>query len=122
MLVTPALTENAFGKGRAFYIASRNDAQFTDDFLAHLIESCALRQPLKTEIPEGISVQIRAGESQEWIFVLNFNNHPQKIALPDGEFFDVLAGQSAPATLELPTFGATVLRREKAGKRSLNEH
>jgi beta-galactosidase len=50
---TPALTENRFGQGRAFYIASRNDASFNDDFLGQIIESCALRRPLETEIPEG---------------------------------------------------------------------
>jgi beta-galactosidase len=110
---TPALTQNQYGAGRAFYIASRNDADFNDDFVAHLIDSCGVSRPLETETPNGVSVQMRANETHEWIFMLNFNNYPQKIALPDEALFDVLTGQLAPATLNLPIFGAAVLRRPK---------
>jgi beta-galactosidase len=108
---TPALTENCFGRGRAFYIASRNDALFNEEFLSQIVESCALRQPLEAELPEGVSVQMRVGPAHEWIFVLNFNDHPQRIVLPAGEFFDVLKGCGVSPTLELPIFGVAVLRR-----------
>jgi beta-galactosidase len=110
---TPALTENSFGKGRAFYIASRNDASFHEDLLSELIDSCGLRQPLETEIPEGVSVQMRTNETHEWIFVLNFNTSAQQVTLPNGEFFDVLKGRPASSTLDLPIFGSAVLRRDK---------
>jgi beta-galactosidase len=111
---TPALTENHYGEGRAFYIASRNDANFNDDFVEQLIESCDLRRPIETEIPEGVSVQMRANATQEWIFVLNFNAYSQKIMLPGEEFFNVVEGRPAPQTLDLPVFGAAVLRRDKS--------
>ena len=89
----------------AFSIASRNDA--------HSNEECALRRPLETEIPEGVSVQIRANQTHEWVLVLNFNHHAQQFELPGGEFFDVLQGGVASSTLELPVFGVAVLRRPK---------
>jgi beta-galactosidase len=110
---TPALTENQFGKGRAFYIASRNEASFNEDFLGQIIESCDLKRPLETEIPEGVSVQMRGNETYEWIFVLNFNDHAQQIALPGAKFYDVLEGRGASSTLDLPSYGVSVLRREK---------
>ncbi|HEX8833297.1 MAG TPA: beta-galactosidase trimerization domain-containing protein, partial [Abditibacteriaceae bacterium] len=111
---TPAVTENQFGAGRAFYVASRNDADFNEDFLKGIIESCDLRVPLATEIPEGVSVQMRSDDNQEWIFVLNFGDREQQISLPDAAFFDVLKGQDAGSTLELPVYGASVLRRNKS--------
>jgi beta-galactosidase len=110
---TPALTENQFGKGRAFYIASRNDASFNEDFLRQIIDACNLHQPLATEIPEGVSVQMRGNDTHEWIFILNFNNHTQQITLPGAQFFDVLEARDASSTLDLPSYGVSVLRREK---------
>ncbi|HEX8550702.1 MAG TPA: beta-galactosidase [Abditibacteriaceae bacterium] len=112
---TPALTENQFGKGRAFYIASRNDANFHEDFVGGLIDSCVLKRALETEIPEGVSVQMRADENHEWIFILNFSNSAQQMTLPDAEYLDVLEGRTASSTLHLPIFGASVLRRARAG-------
>ena len=58
---------------------------------------------------------MRAGATHEWVFALNFNAQPQKISLPDEAFFDVLENRAATSTLELPAFGAAVLRREKTG-------
>jgi beta-galactosidase len=110
---TPAVTENRFGAGRAFYVASRTDAAFNEDFLQNIIASCDLHVPLATELPEGVSVQMRADDKHEWIFVLNFSESVQQISLPDATFFDVLKGQNAASTLELPIYGASVLRRDK---------
>jgi beta-galactosidase len=115
---TPALTENQFGKGRAFYIASRNDANFNDDFLGHVIASCDLHRPLESEIPEGVSVQMRGNETHEWIFILNFNDQPQHITLPNMEFYDVLEGRVASSTLALPSYGISVLRCDKTDVRA----
>jgi beta-galactosidase len=111
---TPALTENQFGQGRAFYIASRNDARFNEDFLSQLIASCGLRRALDTPIPDGVSVAMRSDGTHEWIFVLNFSNSPQNLTLPSGPFFDVLQERPAPPTLDLPVYGARVLRRDKS--------
>jgi beta-galactosidase len=114
---TPALTENCFGRGRAFYIASRNESSFTDDFLSQLIESCALRPALNTELPDGVSVQMRANSTHEYVFILNFGAQAQKISLANDNFFDVLDGRPALSTLDLPVFGAAILRRDKTESR-----
>jgi beta-galactosidase len=110
---TPALTENSFGQGRAFYVASRNDAAFHEDFLSGIIKSFNMSVPLQIEIPEGVSIQMRTDDQHEWIFVMNFSDRAQQISLPDATFFDVLKGEEATSPLELGIYGASVLRRDK---------
>lgn len=108
---TPAVTRHGFGAGHAFYVAARTDAAFIEDLATHLVENCALHRVLDVALPEGVTVQRRTDAEYEWLFVMNFGNSPQQIALPRDELFDVLRGENAGERLELPVFGATVLRR-----------
>jgi len=107
---SPAVTRNAFGKGAAYYIASRNDEAFTDALMAGLIGQAGIRRVLKAELPEGVSVQSRTDGVEEYVFVMNFNPAPRRVAL-DGSCHDMLAGKDITGTVELPPYGVIVARR-----------
>jgi beta-galactosidase len=107
---TPALTENRLERAARFYIASRNDAQFNDDFLAHLIESCDLRRALEhRNSRRRFGSNARKARHTNGFFVLNFNAHSQKISLPDERFRRArkIARRLRAGTT---TFGAAVFR------------
>jgi beta-galactosidase len=81
----PAVTVNRFGKGKAYYIASRNEAKFTDDFFAGVIKQLKLRRAVDSKLPDGVSATWRTDGSNEWLFLMNFTGraaHVKKTKLP----------------------------------------
>jgi beta-galactosidase len=106
-----ALTVNSFGEGRAYYIASRNDDRFTDDFYGGLIRELGLKRNLDADLPQGVTVQRRSGGEADYLFVMNFTPEEQTLALNEAGLTDVLSGAEVGASLVLPGYGSTVLRR-----------
>ena len=72
----PALTVNDFGKGQAYYMASRNDERFLDDFYGKLAADLNLLRALPVDLPGGVTAQLRADGENKFIFVMNFNPDP----------------------------------------------
>lgn len=107
----PALTVNKFGKGSAYYLASRNSEQFLDDFYGSVCSGLGLSSAIESEPPEGLSVTSRSDEDNEFVFLLNFKPVSQSVALGDDAFVDVLTGSDASGSVELGPYGVTVLKR-----------
>lgn len=78
-----ALTVNYFGKGKAYYIASRNESSFQEGLLTRIVKELGLRPALMTDLPEGVVAQKRANRDTEWIWVMNFTGQEQNWSLPD---------------------------------------
>ncbi len=77
----PALTVNAFGSGQAYYMASRNDERFLNDFYGKLAEDLDLLRALPVDLPQGVTAQLRTDGDSKFIFVMNFNAVPVSINL-----------------------------------------
>lgn len=107
----PAVTVNAFGNGRAFYIASRNDQRFQTDFYRRLIDDLNLRRALGVELPDGVTAQIRGDERHEFIFVLGFNRAEVVIDLGCKRYRDRLTGVVLEGSVCLAPYTAWVLER-----------
>jgi beta-galactosidase len=107
----PALTVNYFGKGRAYYIASRNDQRFLMDFYIGLSRECELKHALDTHagLPEGVTAQIRVDEKKEYIFLLNFTRKKQIVHLGKGVFVDKLSGESITGRTTMMPFEVKIL-------------
>lgn len=107
----PALTRNAAGRGRAYYIASRNDEPFLDAFYGAVIDEAGLRGVWPGRLPEGVSATRRVGKNHAYTVVMNFKAAEQELPLPEalrGAVF--LAGSAAGASLVLGPYGYAVLR------------
>jgi beta-galactosidase len=107
----PALTLNRYGQGQAYYIAARPEAQFLDDFTTHLAGSLRLRRALPADLPAGVTAQLRENEQHRFIFVMNFNPSPVRVALGEGAYTALLAGAPISGALDLPAFGVEVLQQ-----------
>ena len=110
---SPAVTVNAHGNGRAYYIASRNDARFLDDFYAGLIASCGVAPALAASPPDGVSVTTRRDDRNTFVFVLNFNDSAVTVELGASTYADLLEGDAVTGAVELPAFGVKVLRKDQ---------
>lgn len=119
----PVATVNRFGKGRAYYIASRNDARFNADLFSKLIDELKLRRALGTKLPDGVTASVRTDGSREFVFVLGFNRKDVALNLPRGAGYrDVLTGKRVSGRTRLPRYSAMVMEpvaaKRKDRKRS----
>lgn len=101
----PAVTENSFGKGTAYYAAFRNDADFADDFCKMLIEKANINPDCGITAEEGITIRKRG----DHIFVMNFTEH-EKYIVPDREYEDVINGGNITEKTAIPACGYIILR------------
>ncbi len=87
----PAVTVHAFGKGKAYYVAARSDAEFYNQFLQDVCkDDCGIR-PLLMQT-RGVEVVLRKNEKGSYLFLLNHNDAFSRVWLEDG-CTDMLSGE-----------------------------
>jgi beta-galactosidase len=106
----PALCENTFGKGKAYYIAGGAQQLFLNDFYAKLAADFGLERALDAdELPAGVTAQTRVKDDRTFIIAQNYNQRPVAVHLRtpvrDLETGDLLS------PLVLPSYGVKVLER-----------
>ena len=106
----PALTVNEFGKGKAYYIASRNNHAFHQNFYQRLANELSLKKALDTVLPKGISAHVRTDGDKEFIFVMNFTDESKQVQLNE-ELVDLLTDEKITGTLELGSYDVKVLTK-----------
>ncbi|EFU42855.1 beta-galactosidase [Paenibacillus vortex V453] len=111
----PALTVNLLGKGRAYYIASRNKEPFHSNFYKELVEQTAVRRALAAKLPSCVSSSIRTDGESDYIFIMNFSNEPRQVALDGARYSDLVSGEAVGAELELAPYGVKVITRKVNG-------
>ena len=105
----PALTVNRFGRGKAYYVASRNDARFLDDLYGALSKRLQLLRSLNADLPHGVSAQLRTDGQHRYVFLMNFAAQPARVELADGVYSDLLTGKQVKGRAELDGYGVMVL-------------
>ena len=92
----PAVTENSFGNGKAYYAAFRNDADFADDFCKMLIEKNSISADCDITAENGVEIRKRG----DYVFILNFADGEKKI-VPDKEYTNVLSNEKISGEITL---------------------
>lgn len=106
----PVLTANNYGKGQAYYMASRNDDRFLDDFYGKLAEKLDLLRALPVSLPEGVTAQMRSDGERRFVFVMNFNPHAVALDLGDAVFLNLINGEQISGRLNLSGYGVEILQ------------
>ena len=99
----PCVTRNSLGAGAAFYVATRPEADFLDDFYSAIFDEIGVK-PLVDHLPAGVQVAQRG----DMLFVMNFTRGPVSVALPKGT--DALTGEEVGGKTELGVNGIRVIR------------
>jgi len=107
----PALTVNAFGKGKAYYVASRNSDEFLVDLYARLTADLGIRPVIEADMPAGVTAQMRSDGEDEFVFIMNFTADEQKIHAGGESFIDMLTGDAVRGDIRLDGYGLMILRR-----------
>ncbi|RCX12533.1 beta-galactosidase [Anaerobacterium chartisolvens] len=106
----PALTENLYGDGRAYYIASDPEEDFLKDFIGYICGAGDIGAAL--DVPENVELTQRFKENKEFTFVLNHNDFAVDINLGSGCFSELITGKTAQIMLSIEPKGVAILERE----------
>lgn len=108
----PAVTKNTFGKGHAYYVATRSDEEFYRAFLADVCRECGIEGLIVPQ--EGLEVTMRENENGRFLFLLNHTDKTLEIKVNQAgngliERIEYRAGDVA----ELPAKGVQIIRLYK---------
>lgn len=97
----PAVTVNSYGKGKAYYVAFRNDSSFAEDFLSQF----DITPDADIKLSDGVYLRKRG----ELVFVMNFSDEERTVTL-DKEYTDVIRDEKINGEVKLPVCGYLVLK------------
>ncbi|MDM5340288.1 beta-galactosidase [Fictibacillus enclensis] len=106
----PSLTCNKFGQGTAYYVASGNKESFNRDFFGRLVEKLGIKRVIDSELPEGVTAQLRSDGTSRYIFLMNFTAQKKTIELPAEEYIDLLQGGQVSHQIDLHPYGISILK------------
>lgn len=72
---TPAITENKYGSGIAWYIGTEPGEELMEDIMTYISEVCEI-ETLGTA-GNGVEMMTRESEDKVWLFVINHTNDEQ---------------------------------------------
>ncbi|HEX2855111.1 MAG TPA: beta-galactosidase [Opitutaceae bacterium] len=102
-----ALTENSFGQGAAYYLATKLEP---GDLHRVLDRVCARAKlaPLLA-VPKNVEVTLRENDGREFLFVLNHNPAAVTVSLRKFAGRELLSGKPAKSSMRLAPLGVAVI-------------
>ena len=104
------MTVNQLGKGRAYYIASRNKEPFHSDFTGNSLNRLVSAGGAGGA-PPGVSTSIRTDGESDYIFVMNFSGEAKRVTLDGTRYSDFISGEAIGAELVLAPYGVKVIMK-----------
>ncbi len=102
----PVITENSFGTGKAYYVATATEEAFYRTFLSKLCEEKGIVLVMKT--PEGVEAASRENGDEKFIFLLNHTNEEKTVELP-WEGTELISGTKVSGQAVLEAYDVKVL-------------
>ena len=76
----PVLTKNTFGKGEAYYVATRSSHEFYRKYIRDLCAKLEIVPVMQTE--DGVEATIRENENGRFLFILNHKEEAAQVLIP----------------------------------------
>ena len=108
----PAITKNSFGKGKAYYVATRSDRAFYEKFIGTLCKEAGIRPVAEPQ--KKLEATIRSNENGRYLFLLNHGEEILSVILEySGK--ELLSGNTYQAgeKAELPAKGVFILKLQE---------
>lgn len=112
----PALTVNKLGLGKAYYIGTRLGDDFLLAFYKSVTASAGVARALDTELPAGVTAQVRTDGTSDFVFLMNFSGKAAEVKLDGRTYADLESGESvdAEAVIHLQIHGIRMFKRAAA--------
>lgn len=107
----PALTKNNFGKGRAYYICSRMEESFNNEFFSDVINELKIDRNLNINLPEGISVSTRENDNEKYFFLQNYLNEEKEVDFESYILKDIITGKEYSGKVKLNPYEILILEK-----------
>lgn len=102
-----AVTRHTYGKGNCYYIATRTEPDFLQEFYQMLADELELSKPPVENLPEGVSATIRCGNGKDYLFLMNYSETEQEVMLCE-ERTSAITGEQKKS-VKLKKYGYDVL-------------
>lgn len=106
----PCVTRNAFGKGTAYYVGTRPDADFIDALMRHIFAECGLESPVNAR--EGVEITVRENENGRFLFLLNHGAEEAWADLGGKACLDLMSGERMTGRITIPANDVRILKGE----------
>ncbi len=104
----PALTVHQYGQGQAYYLATHPSNELIAKLMQQLCQAASIAPVLY--VPAGIEVTRRLrSDGRALYFLLNHNNTPEQIDLPQGTFTSLLTSNEIEGKITIAAKDGTVL-------------
>lgn len=109
----PVLTVNRCGAGHAYYLAARvTEDAFYLRLYDRLVQEAGVRCSINSELPPGVTVEMRTDGVHDYLFILNFSGKEVDVELDDREYLELESGVPQERLLHLPVHGSVILKRK----------
>jgi len=105
---SPAITQNIFGKGTAWYVGTVPDKDGMEWLLGQACKEAGVKAVV-SNIPEGVEVLHRANGSASWLFVLNHSGENINVPI-EHHGQDLLTGKQINGSVELEPTGVAIIQ------------
>ncbi len=107
---TPAVTVNAFGKGKAWYIGARTGTDFLTSFYGGILGDNQIA-PVLPDLPKELRASKRSKGNADFYFICNLSGEEVQAGLPS-PMSNLWDGGKVETTVTVPPNGAAVLKAE----------
>ena len=114
---SPAVTENHFGEGDAYFIASENEDAFHEEFFDNLFGKLHLESGFGANLPAGVTVTVRKKTDEKmqpdniqaavW-FLQNFRAEEVQVTI-EKSYIDIETGEQVTGTIVLEPYMCRIL-------------
>ena len=105
----PVLTKNQYGKGTAYYVATRSNEDFYQEFLKTICNDLNIHPLL--DVPQGVEVTKRENDAYEYYFILNHLEESVSISLKQPGYH--LLKDQMLQNFELPSKDIAIIQYKK---------
>jgi beta-galactosidase len=106
----PAFTVNNYGKGKAYYIAFRDEGDFADEIMGHVAESHGITSDFDGKLPDGVTAHSRTDGENIYLFLENYslNNVTLETAVL---WKNAETGEEIKGSFTLPSVTTLILKK-----------
>ena len=106
-----AVTVNSFGKGNAYYVASRIEYSYLDKLLSKILGDCRVESPIES-LPFAVTCHTRYNADTEYLFIGNYSDKSADVTLKES-YDDLISGQKLTGAVTLKSYDFRILKKKK---------